>query len=143
MKPTHYLRIIALALPFVALPMWAASSEPVVNAKSVFVIPNSPKEGRDPFFPNSNRPYESSPAAKTVNNAMLHTLKVKSIQPGRNGQVFAIINNHAFAPGEEGSVINDEGQRINIRCLEINVTAGTVTIESAGARATLNFSDKP
>jgi len=134
---------MAVTLPFVALPVWAASSEPVVNSKSVFTMPNSPKEGRDPFFPNSSRPYESSPAAKTVNNAMLHTLKIKSIQPGGNGQVFAIINNHAFARGEEGTVINDEGQRINIRCLDINAAAGTVTIESAGARATLNFSDKP
>ncbi len=36
--------------------------------KSTFVVPASPKEGRDPFFPQSNRLYSENPDA--VTNAM-------------------------------------------------------------------------
>lgn len=60
-----------------------------------------------------------------------------------HGQVLAVIGTHTFAPGEEGIVVNDNGQRINIRCLDINSKAGTVTVESNGARATLTFSNNP
>lgn len=127
----------------VTVALAAGTASPEAASKSVFVMPDSPKDGRDPFFPNSTRPYESSTSAKNVDNSLLHTLKIGSIMDGGVGRVFAIINNHAFAPGEEGTVITDDGQRINIRCLDIDSKAGTVTVESSGARATLNFSDKP
>ena len=148
MNAIYHLRNFAVAWPFIAAaalsaaPTPRAANPPPPAPKSVFVMPQEPKEGRDPFFPNSSRPYETA-NVKNVDNTVLHTLKIKSIMDGGDGRVFAIINNHTFAPGDEGTVINDQGQRINIQCLEINSKAGTVTVESAGARATLNFSDKP
>lgn len=126
-----------MALVFVAPASLLAAPAPPA-AKSVFVMPTGPKEGRNPFFPNSNQPY-STPGAKNVDNTMLRTLKVGAIMVAAGGQVLAIINNHTFAAGDDGTVINDDGQRINIRCLEIDPKAGTVTIESNGARATLIF----
>jgi hypothetical protein len=142
MTIVSHLRTVATLLLFMVTVVLSAQPAVPDDAKSAFVMPGSPKDGRDPFFPNSTRPYESSPSAKNVDNALLHTLKIGSIMDGGVGRVFAVINNHTFAPGEEGSVIADDGQRINIRCLDINASAGTVTIESSGARATLNFSDK-
>jgi hypothetical protein len=143
MKTRHLWKVAAL-LPLVTASVQAAEpASPETAPKSTFVMPNSPKDGRDPFFPNSMRPYESNPDAKKVDNSMLHTLRVGSIMNAGGGRLLAIINNHAFAPGDEGTVINDNGQRINIRCLEIDPKANTVTIESNGARATLSFSDKP
>ncbi len=142
MTIVSHLRTVATLLLLMVTVVLSAQPAMPDDAKSVFVMPGSPKDGRDPFFPNSTRPYESSPSAKNVDNTLLHTLKIGSIMDGGVGRVFAVINNHTFAPGEEGSVITDDGQRINIRCLDINASAGTVTIESSGARATLNFSDK-
>jgi len=147
MKLICHLRSVALALSPVVAAM-SLSAAPVAAAsppppKSVFVMPTGPKEGRDPFFPNSSRVYDTMPGVKNVDNSSLERLKIKSIMDAGNGRIFAIINNHTFAPGDEGTVINDEGQRIIIRCLDINSRAGTVTVESHGARATLNFSDKP
>jgi hypothetical protein len=146
MKCTHYLRNIAIGLPIFVVVMSlsaAPSGAAKPDVKSVFVMPNDPKEGRDPFYPNSSRPYESSPGSKTVDSSLLNTLKVKSIIDGGDGRVFAIIENHTFAPGDEGTIIDDDGRRMTIRCLGINSKAGTVIVESAGARATLLFSDKP
>ena len=54
---------LALLLPVVAAP-GTQTDAPEVVSHSIFVIPTNPQEGRDPFFPNSSRPYESAPAAQ-------------------------------------------------------------------------------
>ena len=110
--------------------------------KSVFIIPSNPNEGRDPFFPDSTRPYETS-TEKGADASSLHDLTVGSIMDAGNGRVFAIINNHSFAPGDEGTVRAADGRRISIRCVAINSKTGAVTIESGGTRAILNFSSRP
>ena len=114
------LRHIVILLPLIMAGTLRAEPASTVPPKSIFVMPESPKDGRDPFFPNSMRPYESAPNAKNVDNSLLKTLEVKSILNGGNGEVLAIVNNHTFAPGDEGTVITDDGQRVTIRCLDIN-----------------------
>ena len=94
--------------------------------QSVFVIPNNPNEGRDPFFPQSTRHNgESSKTdvASTPAPVATGSLTLKSIVGG-----LAIINNHSFAPGEEGDVLVSNGQRQHIRLMEIKPKTQSVVV---------------
>lgn len=106
--------------------------------RSVFVSPKKTAEGRDPFFPNSTRPYgvDDSPktAARTTPDA---ELALKGIS-GTPEQPLAIINSTTFTTGEDNEVITRVG-RIRIRCVEINVAAGTVLIQMGGERRELRL----
>jgi len=94
--------------------------------QSVFNVPSNPKEGRDPFFPESTHAIESVAAAsRTVE---ITTLKVFGIS-GTPGHLLAIINNHTFGVGEEGDVKTTAGT-VHIRCLGIQ--ASSVVIEING-----------
>jgi hypothetical protein len=108
-----------------------AKLEPI---KSVFTIPASPKEGRDPFFPESTRVYEVF-AATTVHAVEITTLKVKGYSM-INGQPMVIINNHAFMINDEGDVLTSSG-RVHIRCLDIKPS--NAIIEENGQIHTLRF----
>jgi hypothetical protein len=137
-------------LLFVAAGVMPSSGAPFVATdkptpeipKSIFVMPNNSNEGRDPFFPDSTRPYETS-IAKGADATSLHDLTIGSIMNAGNGRVFAVINNHTFAPGEEGTVRAADGRRISIRCVAIDSKTGAVTVESSGTRAILNFTSRP
>src|SRR5260221_7024530 len=107
------LLVMASVLPSSGAPPAAADKPKSEIPKSIFIIPSNPNEGRDPFFPDSTRPYETS-IAKGTDAASLHDLTIRSIMDGGNGRVFAIINNHTFAPGDEGTVLAADGRRINI-----------------------------
>lgn len=104
--------------------------------KSVFVLPTNPNEGRDPFFPNSMRPYQdAAPVQRAVD---LTSLEIKGYSEIA-GHRYVIINNHTFAEGDEGDVIT-HGGRVHIRCLA--VSAQSVLVESNGARHLLKLSDE-
>lgn len=120
-----------------AAPKTASPEKAKEIPKSVFTLPTGPQEGRDPFFPDSQRPYISNPAKSTVAPS-LGELTIKSILPSGN-RAFAIINNHTFAPGDDGVVTLKDGRRLTIHCSDINVAAGTVTVEASGATAILHF----
>ena len=83
--------------------------------QSVYAQPTSSKDGRDPFYPESTRLAEAMPVAP-------HTVEISSLRvpgiSGTPGHYMAIINNHAFAIGDEGEVSTPNG-RVNVRCLEI------------------------
>ena len=112
----------------------ATTNTNVIN-RSVFIQPASPKEGRDPFFPDSSRPYAAA-VAKTAHNTLnLTSLIFKGIS-GTPDHRLVIINNHTFAVGDEGDVETAQG-RIHIRCLEISDYS--VVIEAAGQRHELSF----
>jgi len=99
--------------------------------------PNSTSKGRDPFFPDSTRLQESK-TPKPSRGPSATELVLKSIL-GTPPQVIALINNHTFAPGEEGDVITKNGQRLHIRCVAINPSALTATVEANGTSATLTL----
>jgi hypothetical protein len=114
----------------------ALKAAPAKPALSVFVMPANVNEGRDPFFPESTRPYEG--VATTKHTVEVNTLSVKGVSV-EHGQSMAIINNHTFAVGDEGDVITPSG-RVHLRCLDIR--AGTVVVEVNGTKRELNIGIK-
>ncbi len=108
-------------------------------AKSEFMLPRKVADGRDPFFPNSSRPYASETVAKPTGDSSLPEFEfsLKGIS-GTSEQPLAIINTTTFTTGEENEVII-KGKRIKIRCVEINMTAGTVLFEYGGSRRQLKL----
>ena len=107
----------------------AAAAESI---PSVFIMPTSPKEGRDPFYPESTRAIESS--ATTNRTVEISSLKVPGVS-GTPGHRFAIINNHTFSVNEEGDV-KIPGGTVHIRCLAIQ--PNYITIEINGQSHRLN-----
>ena len=110
-----------------------AKPEPV---RSVFVMPASMRDGRDPFFPESGRPYEDAVASKNTLDASALSVKGISFE---HGHAMVIINNHTFAVGDEGDVLT-AGKRVHIRLAEIR--AGVVVIEVNGTRRELTVATK-
>lgn len=94
------------------------------NLPSVFVLPTSVRDGRDPFYPESVRALENAMASS-------HTVEITSLKvpgvSGTPGHLFAIINNHTFGIGEEGDVKTASGP-VHLRCVEIQNNAVMVEI---------------
>jgi hypothetical protein len=125
--------LAAVAWPAAALPTGTNAA-----AQSVFTMPTAPSEGRDPFFPNSIRPYAE------YQSHVKHPLDVTSLQirgiSQIAGQLYVIINNHTFGAGDEGDVITPQG-RIHLKCLSIS--QDSVLVESGGMQHLLKFSNQP
>jgi len=121
----------------------AGPAQPVANAvtnlHSVFVLPTNPREGRDPFYPSSSRPYQAAvlpvAAATSVNLDSLSLQGISGLPPNR----LAIINKHTFAQGDHAEVSTSQG-RIHIHCLEID--ANSAVIEVNGQRHELRYEEK-
>jgi len=107
---------------------------PVVPPRSAFTEPSSPREGRDPFFPESSRVFDAHVAQHASSEAVT-TLAIKGYSVV-NGRPIVIIANHSFMAGDEGDVISG-GNRAHVRCLEIR--PGTVVVEVNGARHEIHF----
>ena len=119
-------------------PATVISPAPPPAPRSIFIQPNSPKDGRDPFFPLSTRPYASAviPAAKTDD---LSSLAIRG-KSGTLDRPLVIINDVTFAVGDDRDVITPDG-RIHIHCLEI--VGDLAVIEANGQRHKLRFETKP
>jgi hypothetical protein len=132
----------ATALAVIAAPV--AKADKTETTRSVFILPSNPKEGCDPFFPNSNRPYEMAAAANTqtgnTGNAGNATSLVLKGFSGSQNHRLVIINNHTFAAGDTGDVITSDG-RVHLRCIEIKTNS--VVVEVGGQRHELIYSNKP
>jgi hypothetical protein len=117
------------------------SSTAPARIQSVFIIPTGTKDGRDPFFPESTR-LKATPTT-TLTPAVRQTMEISSLKfqgiSGTPGSLVAIINDHAFAVGDDGDVITGTG-RVHIRCLEIQ--ADHVTLEINGQAHRINFQTK-
>ncbi len=99
-------------------PATVAVSSPPAQMQAVFTLPTSFQEGRDPFYPESNRVYGTEVVPSRTVEAT--SLKVPGIS-GQPGHLLAIINNHTFEVGEEGDVKTDAGM-VHLRCLDIQPT---------------------
>lgn len=117
----------------------AAPVNHVVDTKSEFSVPGTIVDGRDPFFPDSTRPFAVEAVAKTTADTSLSDIEfaLRGIS-GTAEHPLAIINGYNFGAGEENEVII-KSKRIKIRCTEINMTAGTVLIECGGSRRQLRL----
>jgi hypothetical protein len=128
---------LALVLPAAAAPVTHPPA-PEAAPRSVFVIPTNPQEGRDPFHPNSTRPYENAPAAKQSAGDVT-SLVLRGIS-GPPDHRLAIINNRTVAVGDEQDLATPQG-RIHIRCVEISTNA--VVIECSGQNHELKYAPNP
>ncbi len=126
-----------VVLPVAAAPV-AQPAAPEVVLRSTFVIPTNPKDGRDPFFPNSTRLYESMLAAHP-HTGDVSSLVLKGISGPANRRL-AIINNHTLGVGDEETLVTSQGP-IHIRCIEIKDRS--VVIESGGQRHELKYATHP
>ena len=118
----------------------ASNAPPVVvpPPQSLFVLPHTQKEGKDPFYPKSMRPYGHAPVVTPTTAAPVVVtvdLKLKAIT-GLPSRRLALINNHTFGVGEEYEVISNQG-RTPVRCLEIR--ADSVIIEVGSERRELRM----
>lgn len=104
--------------------------------RSIFNHPATPHDGRDPFFPDSLRPYEETHSATNAPARVLLTVKGYSIL---NGHPMLIINNHSFGLGDDGDVIAG-GRRVHLRLLDIR--NGNAVIDVAGARQELRVANQ-
>ena len=108
-----------------------------VPAHSNFIQPSTPREGRDPFYPESARPFESTAPVKRGPEI---TFYLKS--PGfseTSGTRLVIINNHTFSVGDEGDVLTAAG-RVHLHCVEIRNDLTVVEIN--GQRREIHYSSK-
>jgi hypothetical protein len=87
--------------------------------KSVFIIPATSAEGKDPFFPLSTRLHPVAVVTTTTANVApaVVQLDLKGIS-GAIDRRFAIINNRTFAVGEEAELSVNSG-RVRVVCKEI------------------------
>ncbi|MDE3068794.1 MAG: hypothetical protein KGJ60_14770 [Verrucomicrobiota bacterium] len=130
---------LSLALPACLLAGGAergAAAHPATNAppklpKSVFTLPTTPAEGRDPFFPNSLRPYQ----AVTSHAVALSSLVIMGIL-GTPEHPLVIINNLTFGVGDVEQITTPGGP-VQVHCIAIN--GNTVLVEANGRRESLLF----
>jgi hypothetical protein len=114
----------------------AAPAEPEIP-QSIFIIPATTQQGKDPFFPLSKRMQKSVvvPVIATTQPVATIELELKGVS-GIAGHRLAIINNRSFAAGEEGEVMTSAG-RIRITCREIGTNSVQVVVN--GAERTLRL----
>ena len=127
---------LAFVLALVAAP--AAGVDQIKTSRSVFTMPSNPKDGCDPFFPDSARPYEAA-AAANPRVADITSLVLRGFS-GSMGLRLVIINNHTFGVGDEGDVITSAG-RLHISCIEIKTNS--VVIAVGGQRHELLYLNQP
>jgi len=108
----------------------AASNETnaqVVIPQSVFIQPNGPSDGKDPFFPKSDYPYHKPVTPHTTAAPTPEPIQLKLLGISLGEKPLAIINNQNFRVGDDLDVKGQTGVRIHIKCIDIK--ADSVTIE--------------
>lgn len=105
--------------------------------QSVFIIPKDPKDGRDPFFPDSVR-FSNNIATTNAQPAKLADTIALVFQgmSGSSDNRLAIINGHTLAEGEETDVTLGSG-RVHFRCIQIKPES--VVIEVGNTRRELRL----
>ena len=123
-----------LVCPFAGTAAPAKSTNAVApqEVRSVFVIPNSPKEGRDPFFPTATSLYQSAVPVHAAPTMSVESLKLVGIL----GNSLANINGVTLAVGETQEVKTSSGA-ISVRLLQIKPQDESVIVEANGQRREL------
>jgi hypothetical protein len=128
------LQTLALGLAVVCLcPPWssqgagaesnAAAAQGTIP-QSIFIIPSTPKEGRNPFFPQSATaapPLRLTEAPLDTSGLVLNGI---TSPPKRT----AMINGRTFEPGEEADVKMPSGAKVLIKCEEIRAESAVILI---------------
>lgn len=131
--------MFAAAMPAISAPPVVTPAPPVTQVpRSVFIIPSNSKEGHDPFFPASLRPYEGTPAPGGGNTADLSALIMQGVL-GMPPHQLVIINNVTFGVGDDAEVRTSQG-RILIHCVAIK--GNSAVVEANGVEHTLRYGEK-
>ena len=132
--------VLMAVVPVMAAPP-VVTPVPVVQQvpRSVFNLPSSPKEGRDPFFPTSLRPYEFATVPSTNHVTDVSSLVIQGVS-GMPPHQLVIINKVTFGVGDDAEVRTPDG-RIRIHCVSIN--GHSAVIEVNGQEHTLQYGGKP
>jgi hypothetical protein len=128
--------LLSMAAGAGLLPLAAQPAAPPVklDTQSIFTPPENPKQGRDPFFPNSQRPYQDVLSHSGVAPTGLKLIGIS----GAPGHLLAIINNHTFGVDDEEQVTTSQG-KVLVHCVEI--TEHSVVVEANGQRIELIMQD--
>jgi hypothetical protein len=112
----------------------ATAGSEAENPRSVFTLPASPKEGRNPFFPQSIAPVPANPKpTETDFGATAFVLNGITSPPKRT----AMINGRTFETGEESEIKLPSGSRILVKCVEIRDDSAVILV--AGQRRELRL----
>jgi hypothetical protein len=105
--------------------------------QSVFSIPPTPRDGRNPFFPQSiqQAPSPITHAPSTAVDFSSIILNGITSPPRRT----AMINGRTFEPGEEGEVKLPSGARVMIKCEEIRADSAVVRVNGQPRELRLRF----
>ncbi len=122
----------AKALPPAAAPVAAV---PAQIPQSVFNVPSSPKEGRNPFFPRSTAAGPAAPTKQLNVDASTIVLNGITSPPKRT----AMINGRTFEAGEEGEIKAPNGSRILIKCVEIRNDSAVISVAGQLRELRLRF----
>lgn len=118
----------------------APALAPVEIPQSIFVIPTSPKDGRNPFFPNSTFgvpvPVQVRPVTTGVDLSSFVLNGITS-PPKRT----AMINGRTFEIGEEGEVHLPNGAKELIKCEDIGTDSAIISVK--GQRRELHMHTSP
>lgn len=134
LKTTLLVVLLGAGAPAVFADQPKAAPVKPVPAKSVFTMPATTHDGRDPFFPESSRPYEDAVASKHTVEATAFVIKGFSIE---HGHPMVIINNHTFAVGDEGDVLTANG-RVHLHLVEIRPDAAVIEVNGSRRELTIN-----
>ena len=110
-------------------------SENSTVPQSVFIVPTSDTEGRDPFFPKSERFHKRVISLDTSAPIPVVPLVLNGLS-GSGDHKLAIVNGHTLAEGEESEVTTTAGRTI-VRLIEIKDKS--VVIEVLGERRELHL----
>jgi hypothetical protein len=106
-----------------------------VIPKSVFAVPTTAREGRNPFFPQAKVvaqvPKEREPSLDTS----VFILNGITGPPLRS----AMINGRTFLAGEEGEVRLQNGAKVLIKCAEIRDEGATIIVGGVQRELRLRF----
>jgi hypothetical protein len=91
--------------------------------QSVFVIPASPREGRNPFFPRSKTEAPVIKRPDAVENYPIVLNGITSL-PKR----MAMINGRTFESGETGDIKLQDGTKVSVQCLEIRDDSAIIVV---------------
>jgi hypothetical protein len=109
---------------------------PVEIPQSVFVVPASTKDGRNPFFPQS---VTAAPVSKPKEGVTIDlsgfVLNGITSPPKRT----AMINGRTFEPGEEGEVKLPSGAKVMIKCEEIKSESTIIAVNGLRRELHLRF----
>jgi len=148
-SPLPFEKLLALAVALLGLAFTGLAAQTQTNAsagsapvatnalpllpqipQSIFIIPTTPQEGKDPFFPRSMRLFNDVVVKTNLQSTAVAVVAVELKLNGISGTAdhrLAIINNRTFEIGEEGEVASNVG-RVRIICKDIKADSVRVLI---------------